>query len=102
MNEPFDVYADSFSISISTWGAKLSFALTPRDADPTEIEAPLPLGTIRMSNELLKAMVVLLRDNIREREEEHEVRFDVPSWILEQLGMDDEEWDEFWGYDNED
>jgi len=60
------------------------------------------LGTIRMSNELLKVMVFLLREQIMARETEYDVQFDVPQWVLDQLELSEQEWDEFWEYESED
>ena len=85
-------------------GAKLSFKLSNPDTDPDspEMGERETLGTIRMSNELLKVMVFLLREQIMARETEYDVQFDVPQWVLDQLELSDLEWDEFWGYDSED
>lgn len=102
MNEPFDVYADSFNISVGAWGAKLSFRLSGPGFQSSETDEPRPLGTVRMSNELLKTMVVLLREHVIAREDEHDVQFDVPNWVLAQIGMTEVEWDDFWGYSDED
>lgn len=102
MHEPFDVYADSFNVSITAWGAKLSFRLSNPDSEAADNAERQTLGTIRMSNELLKVMVFLLKEQIVDRENEYDVQFDVPQWVLEQLGVSDEDWDEFWGYEDED
>ena len=104
MQEPFDIYADSFNIAITAWGAKLSFKLSNPDTDPDspEMGDRTTLGTIRMSNELLKVMVFLLREQIMARETEYDFQFDVPQWVLDQLELRDQEWDEFWGHESED
>ena len=54
MSDPFDIYSDVFAISITPWGANLSFQL--REAHPTTVspKQPKQLGTVRMSNEHLK------------------------------------------------
>ena len=101
MQEPFDVYADSFNIAITAWGAKLSFALSSAGSETSDVDERRTLGTVRMSNELLKLMVFLLREHIADHENEHDVQFDVPQWTLEQLAVSEEEWDEFWGYEDE-
>ncbi len=102
MNEPFDVYADSFSVSITAWGSKLSFRLSSPVTDSTNVGERETLGTIRMSNELLKVIVFLIRKQIIDREDEYDVQFDVPQWVLEQVGASDDEWDDFWDYAEED
>ena len=49
-----------------------------------------------MSNEHLKTMVMLLRRQILQHEQNSGIKVDVPSQVLAQLGVAREDWDAFW------
>ena len=57
----FDVFADQFTITITPFGANLSFHV--REPHPSTGRAPKvqDLGTVRMSVEHLKTMVMIIR-----------------------------------------
>lgn len=96
MPEPFDVYADAFIITLTPFGANLSFEI--REAHPSP-NAPPPLrrlGTVRMSVEHLKLMAMMLRNQVRAMESQSGVRFEVDTRVLAQLGIGKEDWDSFW------
>ena len=94
--EPFDAYADQFTITITPFGANLSFGV--REAHPSTGRAPQSehLGTIRMSVEHLKTMVMVIRRQILRVEAETGIRADVPRDILNQLQISPEDWGAFW------
>lgn len=96
MTEPFDLYSDAFTITISPWGANLSFQLHEAHPAPATVNQPTRLGTIRMSNEHMKAMVFMLRRQILQHEAGNGVQCDVPTGVLSQLGIPREDWDAFW------
>ncbi len=95
-NKKFDVYADQFTISITPFGANLSFAV--REPHPSPARAPRTenLGTVRMSVEHLKTMVMIVRRQILMVEQETGVKAEVPRSILNQLQISPEDWDTFW------
>lgn len=96
MPEPFDVYADAFIVSITPFGANLSFEI--REAHPSP-NAPAPLrrlGTVRMSVEHLKVMGMILRNQVRAVESQSGVKFEVDTQVLSQLRIPKEDWDSFW------
>ena len=95
MVEPFDIYADTFWVRVTPWGANLKFMVS--EPPPIENEPPRDLGTVRMSSEHLKVMVYILRNQIIRHEYDSRTFFDVPDWVLEQIGATREEWDSFWG-----
>ncbi len=94
--EPFDVYADGFTVTITPFGANLSFSL--REAHPSANKPPelKHLGTIRMSVEHLKTVVWMTRHQIRQVEGQLGVKADVPKAILNQLNIPPEDWEGFW------
>ena len=102
MPEPFDLYSDAFTVTITPWGANMSFQLRPAHPVPLSDGAsadPLTqLGTIRMSNEHLKAMVFIIKRHLSQLEHESGVQHNVPADLLEQLGIPTDEWDEFWSH----
>ena len=96
LDEQFDEFADQFTITITPFGANLSFAV--REAHPSAGKPPQAqtLGTIRMSVEHLKTMVMILRRQIREVETKTGVKAEVPQEIFNQLQISKDDWDEFW------
>ena len=96
MAEQFDSYADAFLVTLTPFGANLSFEV--REAHPSPNAAPTMtrLGTIRMSVEHLKVMAMMIRRQIKRNEGESGVRFDVDTRILSQLQIAREDWDSFW------
>ncbi len=96
LDEQFDEFADQFTISITPFGANLSFSV--REAHPSPGKAPQArtLGTIRMSVEHMKTMVMILRRQIRQVETQTGIKAEVPLEILNQLQISQGDWDEFW------
>ncbi len=96
--EPFEEYSDSFTITLTPFGANLSFAL--REAHPSSGKPPKidHLGTIRMSVEHLKTMLMIIRRQVLEVEEQTRIKAEVPREILQQLRIAPEDWEAFWDY----
>lgn len=94
--EPFDEYVDAFTITVTPFGANLSFAV--REAHPSPARTPQTqhLGTIRMSVEHLKTMVMIIRRQVNLVEHEMGVSAEVSRDILNQLQIPPEDWDAFW------
>ena len=96
MGEPFDVYSDSFTITVNPWGANLNlFASEPQPAALTGSHATR-VGTVRMSNEYLKVMAYMLSERVLQHEADNCVQYNVPSGVLAQLGIAQEDWNRFW------
>jgi len=95
-DEEFDEFADQFTVTITPFGANLSFAM--REAHPSAGHPPQAktLGTIRMSVEHMKTMVMILRRQIRQVETQTGVKAEVPLEILNQLQISQGDWDDFW------
>ena len=96
MSDPFDIYSDVFAISITPWGANLSFQL--REAHPTKVSPKQPKqhGTVRMSNEHLKTLIFLCTRQVKKFERDNGVQCQVPNQVLAQLGIAPDDWDAFW------
>jgi len=97
-DEQLDVYSDQFTITLTPFGANLSFAV--REPHPSAGRPPQSkhLGTIRMSVEHLKTMVMLIRRQILQAEHDTGVNAEVPRDILNQLQIPLEDWQSFWKY----
>ena len=95
-SKSFDVYTDAFTITITPFGANLSFGV--REAHPSPAKTPQTqhLGTVRMSVEHLKTMVMIIRRQILVVEGEMNVKAEVARNILHQLQIPPEDWDVFW------
>ncbi len=96
MVEPINIYSDQFMVTTTSWGANLSFLVNTPHPESTK---PIPaerLATIRMSNEHLKVMAMVLVRQIKKMEGETGIKIDVDSRVLNGLGIAREDWDEFW------
>lgn len=96
MTEPIDAYADQFMVTVTPWGANLSFLVS---SPHPEVTKPVPaerVATIRMSNEHLKAMAMILVRQIKRMESESGVRCDIDRRVLNSMGIPPEDWDQFW------
>lgn len=96
MPEPIDVYADQFMVTISPFGASLSFEVNIPHPTGVTREAATRLATIRMSAEHLKSLAVIITRQVKQAEAQFGVKYDVPSQVLAQLGIGREDWDDFW------
>ena len=94
--ETFDEYSDQFTVTITPFGANLSFAVVEPHPSQTKAPQTKPLGTIRMSVEHLKTMVMIIRKQILQVEHQQGVKAEVPNSILNQLRISKEDWDSFW------
>ena len=94
--QPFDAYSDAFTVTITPFGANLSFSV--REAHPSPGRPPQAkhLGTLRMSIEHLKSVVWMTRQQIRNMEGQMGVKAEVPRTILNQLSIPPDDWDDFW------
>ena len=95
-DHPFDSYADAFTVTITPFGANLTFQV--REAHPSAGKVPQiqELGTIRMSVEHLKTMVMILRTQVVQSEGRTGVKFELPRDALNQMNISPEDWDAFW------
>jgi hypothetical protein len=96
MPDPLDAYADNISITLTPYGANLSFLVSPPHQDPSKPTPPTPVATIRMSVEHAKVMVLVMKRYIQSVEQQSGVEARVSAFILNQLGMSLEDWDSFW------
>jgi len=96
MAEPFNVYADSFLVTITPFGANLSFEVREAHPSPHSPQTSARLGTVHMSVEHLKVMVMMIRNQVKAVESQSGVQFEVPTNILSQVQIAPEDWDSFW------
>ena len=100
MNEPIDVYCDQFQTSTSPYGAILNFLLSqPTPAAPGSSPANERLATIRMSLEHLKTMAFVLRNQVRNHEQQTGTTIQIPMQVLNSLKIAPEDWEAFWKID---
>jgi hypothetical protein len=97
MPEPFDLYTDAFTISVTPWGSNLTFGIRPPHPEPGVDQPSETIGVVRMSNEHLKVMVYLLQRQMISFEETFAGRFHVPEMVLAALGISLQDWENFWG-----
>lgn len=96
MVEPIDTYSDQFMVTTTSWGANLSFLVNTPHPEPTKPVAAERVATIRMSNEHLKVMAMIIVRQIKKMEGETGVKINVDSRVLNSIGIAREDWDAFW------
>lgn len=94
--QPFDVYADAFIVTVTAWGVNISFQLHEAHPSPQAAKPSTRLGTVRMSIAHLKTMVYMLKQQVVLAERNTGVVVDVPTQVLAQLGIGRDDWDPFW------
>ncbi len=99
MTEPIDAYADQFMVTVTTWGANLSFLVNTPHPDPSKPVPAERVATIRMSNEHLKVMAMIIVRQIKKVEREAGIRIEVDRRVLNSLGIAAEDWDFLWRQD---
>jgi len=97
MAEPIDIYSDSFQINTGPYGSTLNFMLSQSTPPaPGKASQPETLATVRMSLEHLKLMTFVLRRQIMHHERQSGVDIQVPSQVLNSLGISQDDWDALW------
>ena len=96
MVEPIDTYSDQFMVTTTSWGANLSFLVNTPHPEPTKPVPAERVATIRMSNEHLKVMAMVIVRQIKKMEAETGVKINVDSRVLNSLSIAPEDWDSFW------
>lgn len=96
MVEPIDAYSDQFMVTTTSWGANLSFLVNTPHPEQTKPVPAERVATIRMSNEHLKVMAMVIVKQIKKMEAETGVKLDVDRRVLNNLGVSPEDWDDFW------
>ena len=96
MVEPIDTYADQFLVTVTSWGANLSFLLNTPHPEPTKTVPAERVATIRMSNEHLKLMAMIIVRHVKRMEAEMGVKWEVDRRVLNNVGIAPEDWEQFW------
>lgn len=96
MVEPIDTYSDQFMVTTTSWGANLSFLMNTPHPETTKPVPAERVATIRMSNEHLKVMAMVIVRQIKKMEAETGIKANVDSRVLNSLGIAPEDWDSFW------
>jgi len=99
MVEPIDVYSDEFLVTITSWGANLSFLVNTPHPEPTKRVPAERVATIRMSTEHLKIMAMIIVRQIKKVERDTGVKTEIDPRVLNNLGIAREDWDSFWKSD---
>lgn len=96
MTEPIEVYADQFVVTLTPYGASLSFEVSVPHPSGHAPQPAQRVATIRMSTEHLKTVAFTIVRHVKKMESEFGVTYNIPSQVLGQLGIGREDWDDFW------
>lgn len=93
----FDEYTDEFIVTTTPFGVSLSFRVRATHPTPFQHAESQHLGTVRMSVEHLKVLVMLLWKQVRQAEAQHGFQVQVSRAALNQMQIAPEDWEAFWG-----
>jgi hypothetical protein len=97
MAEPIDIYSDSFQLNTGPYGSTLNFMLSPSAPPaPGKIPQSETLATVRMSLEHLKLMTFVLRREIMNHEQRAGIAIQIPTQVLNSLGISIDDWNSLW------
>ena len=85
---PVEYFSDVFWTTLSPWSAAVTFGL--RQASPSEKDTPKV--RVRMPLQQAKALAVILLKAVRRYESEANVTVELPTKLLESLGIPPEDW----------
>ena len=88
---PEEYFSDVFWTTLSPWSAAVTFGL--RQASPNEKDTPKI--RVRMPLQQAKALAVILLRTVRRYENEANVNIELPTKLLESLGIPLEDWQRF-------
>src|SRR5262245_44472000 len=95
--EIFDAFADQLVLTVGPFGCTITYSLSaPPLPGQTQPLQPLPVATIRVSLEHLKAMAFVVHKGVKDYEKEH-VPIGLSDKTLELLHVSRADWDAFWG-----
>lgn len=96
MGEPIDVYSDQFMMTTTAFGANLSFYVNTPHPEQSKPIPPEKIATIRMSNEHLKVMAMIIVRQIKKMEYDTGVKIQMDKRVLNGIGISPDDWDDFW------
>ena len=97
MAEPFDEYADQFTMQASPYGVSLNFLRSSRRPVAPGSNVPSDdIGSIRMSFEHYKLMIFLMKRQMEELEGQLGIEVPVSRILMNQLKIAPEDWQKFW------
>jgi len=83
-------------ITTTPFGANLSFNVNTPHPEQAKVVPAEKVATIRMSNEHLKVMTIIIARQIKKMERDSGVKVEVDPRIMISLGIAREDWDKFW------
>ena len=96
MVDAIDVYSDQFMVTTTPFGANLSFAVNTPHPEQSKPVPPERIATIRMSNEHLKVMAMIIVRQIKKMESDTGVKIQVDKRVLNGIGISPDDWEDFW------
>lgn len=89
MNEQLpEFYSDVFFLSCTPWGVSLTFGLTPHKPESKGRDVCI----VRISHETGKSLAILLRTQLKQYEEDSNLKIGLTPDVMNKLGLKDNEW----------
>lgn len=87
-----EFYVDKSTVTISPFGAALSFGLNPPHPSPGQQQSAPDTVRLRMSLEHAKLVSMLLRRQLKLFEEQMGAKINMPSQVYNSVGLSQEDW----------
>jgi hypothetical protein len=86
-----EFYVDQFKMTLTPYGATMTFGLAPAHPNPSQMEPPRDIVCLRMSLEHAKVMTMILKRNLKGYEDQMGA-VNIPRDLLRPLGLSQEDW----------
>lgn len=88
-----EIYTDALRFTVSPYGVAFTFGTSAPHPSPGKIVPAKDSLILRMSLEQAKVLVMLLRRNLKNYENENSLEIALPPQLYTQLGLTKENWD---------
>jgi hypothetical protein len=87
-----EFYIDQFRVTVSPFGGAMTFGLSDPHPSPGQIQPQQDTVRLRMSLEHMKVMVMLVKRQIKNYEEQMAAPINIPRQVYNGMSLSEEDW----------
>jgi hypothetical protein len=87
-----EFYIDQFRVTVAPFGGAMTFGLNDPHPSPGQTQPPKDTVRLRMSLEHMKAMVMLMKRQLKAYEEQAMSPINIPRQVYNNMGLSQEDW----------